>query len=92
MPTVTAQGKQPASWVLHKSSSRAAYFKLRPPLSCHHIQTQLPSLQAQTGCVFGLLQLIPQVDWDYFGFQFERAFSKWPVMVAAGGTSDDELF
>jgi hypothetical protein len=25
-----------------------------------------------------------QVDWDYFGFQFEPAFSKWPLMVAAG--------
>jgi hypothetical protein len=25
-----------------------------------------------------------QVDWDYFGFQFEPAFSRWPVMMAAG--------
>lgn len=25
-----------------------------------------------------------QADWDYFGFQFEPAFSRWPLAVASG--------
>jgi hypothetical protein len=28
-----------------------------------------------------------QADWDYFGHQFQAAFSQWPLMVATGAAS-----